>query len=398
MNNNWFAELVFKSVLVKNISCPDQIVFYDKETGRIETSISEIAVKEFFGTLSKDLQKEYYETNRIFAKFVYNPRDSRVIYQNEFGINCFNSYIPPEYRKRNHFFGESLPPLPTSPPPLTDKYLRHLVANDSASYAYLLDWLANALTGKNFTILCAIGEAGVGKGKLGEIMSKLVGDSNFAKVRDTVFKKQFNGSLRNKQIVYVDEISITTREEADRIKDVVNDKIEIEMKGVDAMEYENKASFYLSSNRTDAIKIEPSDRRFSIIELTEEPLIRVMSKEEITALTSDSEIAVFGLYLLGKRIESNLLVPFRSKRFDDVRDAGLTEWEFFLHSEFFSKFKDGDFVPLKDVQDTLKQSLPYHIRLPGRHKIKEFTKKFPEFYSYIDGRPRGIQILSTPKA
>ncbi|MBK7962484.1 MAG: hypothetical protein IPK04_15625 [Bdellovibrionales bacterium] len=91
--------------------------------------------------------------------------------------------------------------------------------------------MANSLQNRNLTILTAIGEEGIGKGILGEIMEDLHGKQNFIKVRDTVFKEKFNAPFENKTLVYVDEIKITTREALDRIKDVVNWQIEIEKRG-----------------------------------------------------------------------------------------------------------------------------------------------------------------------
>src|SRR6185437_15064174 len=114
------------------------------------------------------------------------------------------------------------------------------------------------------TLLCTIGAQGIGKGVFGSILEALHGEANAVKVRDQVFKGQFNAPLANKTLVYVDEIALTTKEAHDRIKDVVNQKVEIESKGKDPVQLKNYASFYLSSNSFDAIKLEAGDRRYSI--------------------------------------------------------------------------------------------------------------------------------------
>lgn len=383
--------IVLNSELFINIKDPTEVCLTNLSTGYIEKNISEIGIKKL---LSKAELASFNEQNVRVAQFVYDPHAKGPISLSAKGGELFNLYQPPQWKQDSYFKHIELPPAPSALPSLYERYFTHLTAGDSGSMEYLLDWLANAIRGRNFTILTAIGEPGIGKGVLGEIMSGLVGYDNFARVRDTVFKKQFNAPLRNKQIVYVDEVAITSNEEADRIKDVVNDRLEIERKGKDAEEVNNHASFYLTSNRMDAIKIESSDRRFSIIQLTDTPLLRVFPKPDVSALTKAGNIQELALYLSSRTITNDLMKPFRSERFADVLEAGLSEWELYLAESFFPAKEVGSEIPMTVISDDLKASFPYMKRAPGRHKLEGFARKYPEFLKpiRIDG-VRKVQVV-----
>lgn len=75
-------------------------------------------------------------------------------------------------------------------------FFEHLVNNDKDSFDYLLDWLSFSITGRNQTMLVAVGEQGIGKGILGEIMRELHGHENYAFTSDRSLSGNFNSTPR----------------------------------------------------------------------------------------------------------------------------------------------------------------------------------------------------------
>lgn len=345
-------------------------------------NISHEAIKLRLGT-GKGGEYPMFKSEKLrYVNFTYDPHMRKLLYTDRHGIACLNMYEPPDWRKNEFYFGEPLGAQPTLPP-LYEEFFNHLVGGNKPSFEYLLDWLANSLRSRNYTILCAIGEQGVGKGILGEIMERLHGPSNFVKVRDQVFKSQFNAQLENRTIVHVDEVWLDTKESIDRIKDVVNGNVNIEKKGEDSRSLCNFASYYLVSNSLDAIKLEPGDRRFSIIELTDTKIAGTALMDNVRNIDntyySPEHIEQLALYLWNRPIRSNLMVPFVSSRWEMVRESGLSEWEQWVVFDWAAKNRGGK-LGLDKLQDLIQRQTGF--RPPGRSKIEKLCKKYPEVLAF----------------
>ncbi len=319
-----------------------------------------------------DQHDEYKRANQVIAYFTYDPHGP--LRSSRDGIAIYNRYAPPEWKKRNYFLGEPIKPKAECPS-LIIEYLNHFTCSDQASIEYTLDWLANALHRKNETMLVAIGDPGIGKGVLGTIMKNLFGEGNFYKARDQMLKSQFNGAVRDCQLLFIDEIAIRSKVEVDRLKDLINDTIEIEEKGVDAIQARNFASIYIASNRNTAIRFEPGDRRFSIIELTKTPLEATPLIKRIDELTNPELANELALYLHGREIRSNLHKPFRAKWAAELVEANLSDWEHWLIFEWTRGRKIGFSITISDIQKELSEKFPRY-KPPGREKIIEVSKQY----------------------
>ncbi len=371
-NGDALVEFVMRSKMLINVEDIDDYRFVDLQTGA-ERRLDKRAVLALLG---REGFKTFSESNSTLAQFSYKPPYISPIYVDDDGMTVYNQYQPPVWLKDEFYFGHALTPIDTIPP-LYATFIRHLTDNDEPSYEYLIDWLATSLQGRNLTLLTAIGEQGIGKGTLGDIMEKLHGKTNFVKVRDQVFKDKFNAALKNKTLVYVDEIDLQTKESQDRIKDVVNSSVEIEQKGIDPHTADNYASFYLSSNSLDAIKIEGGDRRFSIIQLTEKKIIDTdLSGAAIDELKKESNIADLARYLRFKKVSRNMYVPFRSARYEEVREASLQDWELFVLEDWAPKHR-GQTVLLSELRIALEVS-NITRNVPGRPKMMKLVRKYPE--------------------
>lgn len=374
---------------------------FDVETGtgllyvKNEGYVLPILEESLRNMLGADGLKYYRASNYKYCKFVYSPYRLEPLFTDERGILTYNTYQPPQWQHRLFFFGEPLAPPPKEPPKIYQEFFAHLCNGEQDSIEYTYDWLATAIRGRNLTMLVAIGDEGGGKGVFGRIMQKLFG-ANYVRVRDTVLKNKFNKPLQNKRMVYFDEVTLTTDEHHNALKNLVNDEIEIEAKGVDEKSIVNFASFFISSNNLHAIKPSSSDRRFSIIQITDNKLWGAPNKliERIDSeILNDENIDAFARWLNARQFERNMLMPFRSKRFEDVKEASLNEWEYYIVFEWTSK-KVNKFVPINQIQDDLR----HHTAInPGRVKLSQLTKKYPEFLEWRKANgTQGIFVKASP--
>jgi hypothetical protein len=395
--NKELEALLYEGQLVINFEDPAESVLVVKEKG-ITVSIHKTAVKEVLGN-SKTVFNTYIQTHSVHAQFDYDKKSGRILFRDpKMNTWIYNCYTPPKWQEKAFYFGEKLAETPKDVPQLYTHFFKHLTNNDGPSYEYLLDWLATAMQSRNYTILCAIGDQGVGKGILGSIMEKLVGEANFVRTRDEIFKNKFNGQLKNKVLVYIDEVKLKTIEDHNRLKDIVNDKIEVEAKGQDAKYITNHASYYLSSNQFDAVKPEAGDRRFSILELTDRKLTETPLIEQVNELTEDKNIEQLALYLLKREVKHNMLTPFYSKRSDEVKEASLADWEAFVVFTWTQK-NLGKEINLKNLQDDVAKEFGFK-NAPGRARFEGLARKYPEYLKITRPDPKSgdrlVKVVDSP--
>lgn len=370
---------IMRSKLVFDITGDtNKVVLLDEETRSIDQfDISRI---KYILDPKFDLRSRIYT-----CKYEYRPLDPGMLLKNSDGTHTYNTYVPPFWQE-DWFYGKGEFNFPKTDklPFIYEKFLTHLVGDSKdskASYDYILKWLANGLKNRNYCVLATIGNQGIGKGVLGSIMKTLFGDSNYYEGNDRMFKGTFNSQIADRRIVYCDEITIKEREDEDRLKLVVNDFIEIEKKGIDAKNIRNYASFYISSNHMDAIKLSGDDRRFSIVQLTDKKLVPYMTPDEIRSLTSPENISQLAYYLWHLQVdEMEMSTVFKTQRTDAVRAGSLKEWEHWFIFDYCDSRK-GETVLLQEVQEHLSIKLDH--RAPGRPRFEELKRKYPEVFTLI---------------
>jgi hypothetical protein len=371
-NDRWVT-LLRESIYYENIENPEEAFALHEASGQ-RISIPLKNVKSLLGG-----EFQTYEERIRKCRFAYEPRRAARYFFDKYDLPVFNRYEAPDWR-RNVFLGDAAPPEVTALPHVAEEFLRHLVSNDEGSLSFLLDWMATSLVSRNPTYLVAIGAQGIGKGLLGQILHKLHGDGNYIKVRDEVLKRQFNGQLQNKTLVHIDEVALSGTDQHNRLKDFANETIEIEAKGKDALVVQNYASIYISSNHLDAVEIEAGDRRFSIIELTNIPIKDTGLLQKVAELLSVQTISGLGWYLLNRTVRNNMNNPFRSERFQSVREAGLSEWESYLFDKWDSQ--QGYRISIQRLKKELQLELGMKAA-PGRKKLQDLADRFPERFKVI---------------
>lgn len=330
--------------------------------------------------------------SRIYiAEYEYLPYDCGLLIQNDSGTYSFNTYQPPKWQE-DYFYSKGQEVIkPCKLPKIYDNFFKHLVNDHKESYDYLIKWLANGLQYRNYCILTTIGKQGIGKGVLGEIMRRLFGKHNFYQGSDRMFKGVFNSQIADKRLVYCDEISILHKEEEDRVKLVVNDFIEIEKKGIDAIEKKNYANFYVSSNNMDSISLTADDRRFSIIELTDKKLNKIMSDTQIKNLFHDDNIEKLAKFLWNFKVDREEMTNvFMSERTEEVRASSLKEWEDFFVFRFCAKNK-GTSLEVFEAGEEIKNQFGFSTRV-GRSRLAELSKKYPDVFEVKKVREDGNQV------
>lgn len=364
------VQKILRSKIIKNIR--------DEKDTRIIDPVQKDYLHISPGHFRTLLDKSVNLDDRTYlCEFVYKPFDDSYIIRKDHTAWQYNSYQPPEwYKSKFYSGGEKEISKIKFMPKIHERFFRHLTDGDKESYNYLVKWLANAVQSRNFCILATIGKQGVGKGMLGYIMRGIFGPSNYYEGRDEMFKNKFNSQIMNRRLVYCDEISITKKEDEDKLKVIVNNYVEIEKKGMDAVEVENHASFYVSSNNMDSIKLSGDDRRFSILNLTDKKLIEVFSDEEIAELLEPGNINMLAMWLYHFPVDSaEMKKVFISKRTAEVRDSSRKEWEDYFLDEYCAE-NAGKTLPQTQVSDDLEERFGNKWR-PSRAALQKLYDTLP---------------------
>ena len=226
--------------------------------------------------------------------------------------------------------------------------------------------------------MSAIGAPGIGKGVLGEIMVGLVGSSNFCKTDNRLIRKDFNSQFKNKRLVFCDEINIKKTDHMNKFKDLINQRIEIEGKGENAVNSENFASIYIASNNMDSLFVPENDRRFSIIELTSKRLDIIFNSQEIDELISEKNVNELAAYLYYLEIDQDeMLKVHRSSRTEEIRRSSLSDaQEWFI--EDYAVDKAGQEVEISIVQEAFRER---EFKALSRRELEKLQERFSSVFN-----------------
>jgi len=321
--------------------------------------------------------KEYKNFIEVIpSEFVYDPFKKEKVFVGDDLITYLNIYEPPNWMIDEFGQYKEIKKIEKMPQ-LFDKFFNHLSNGKDSEYNYIIKWLANAIQHRNHCVLSAIGAPGIGKGVLGNIMLGLVGLKNFTKTDNRLITKDFNKQLQHKRLVFCDEINIKKTNHMNKFKDLVNDKVEIEGKGLDAQLDDNYASIYIASNNLDSLFIPENDRRFSVIELTDDRLDSNFSVKEIEELNNTENIEEFAKYLYYYKVDrSEMLKVHRSKRLEDIKISTLTDAEeWFL--EDYAVEKQGQEINMLIVQEAFREK---EFKSLSRRELERLSERFSSVF------------------
>jgi len=376
------AQKIMRSNLFTNMREKGQLIFMDDP---FHPEIKQIEKAQLRNVLDKDAMKDLVIRP---CEFVYDPFKRERVYEGDDLISYFNNYEPPTWMVDEYGQYKEVERVDKMPE-LFHRFFIHLSNGKESEYNYMVKWLANSIQDRNFCVLTAIGAPGIGKGVLGNIMLGLVGLSNFTKTDNKLISKDFNAQIRNKRLVFCDEINIKKTNHMNKFKDLVNDKIEIEGKGKDAKLDDNYASIYVASNNLDSLYIPENDRRFSVIELTNSRLDSNFTVEEIEQLNELKNIEELAKYLYHYEVDKDeMLKVHRSQRLEDIKLSTLTDaQEWFL--EDYAVEKKGQVIDLTIVQEAFREK---EFKALSRSELSKLQERFSTIFKITFNRMNGKRV------
>ena len=376
------AQKIMRSNLFTNMREKGQLIFMDDP---FHPEIKQIEKAQLRNVLDKDAMKDLVIRP---CEFVYDPFKRERVYEGDDLISYFNNYEPPTWMVDEYGQYKEVERVDKMPE-LFHRFFIHLSNGKESEYDYMVKWLANSIQDRNFCVLTAIGAPGIGKGVLGNIMLGLVGLSNFTKTDNKLISKDFNAQIRNKRLVFCDEINIKKTNHMNKFKDLVNDKIEIEGKGKDAKLDDNYASIYVASNNLDSLYIPENDRRFSVIELTNNRLDSNFTVEEIEQLNELKNIEELAKYLYHYEVDKDeMLKVHRSQRLEDIKLSTLTDaQEWFL--EDYAVEKKGQVIDLTIVQEAFREK---EFKALSRSELSKLQERFSTIFKITFNRMNGKRV------
>jgi len=389
------SELGYKPLVNIRSDKTEDIRLYDLRRKRI----SDISWCAFRTKYHKD-EVAALRDSVDYGHFFFHPNKPHLEVIEEDGDSIWhvNTYIRPLWL-------DNKPSQDCKIPPRIDFLLDHLFPCPQ-SRQYALGWLYNAITARNETYLVLNGRKGIGKGLFEKLVMALVGSENSAIPSHGFLNKEFNSIMRNKRLIILDEVKMTT-ENLDKLKRYINDRISIEAKGSDASSHEeNFCSFIISNNKMTDTLIEYDDRRFSVVDVTTQLLTKQMSLESIRNLDHEfmqddsEEIAEFGHWLLesfSPLISTHEV--YKGETFWKLVYSGLLEWQKMILDD--ALLGSSDSVEIRSYRSTklLKQGVKFPT---NADKIQDFLENYRHLGKiyigkFIVDRINGDRIDFTPE-
>lgn len=148
-------------------------------------------------------------------------------------------------------------------------HVEYILDGEATIIKHVLDFLAHLVqkpAEKIKSTILIIGEPGVGKSIIGEMMIRLLGEKNVTAIEDSDLRSSFNEWMDGIQLVLIHELNnIKDRSTKSRLKQYLTDPwIRINRKRVPTYSYRNRVNFLTFSNYEDAANIDKGDRRWMI--------------------------------------------------------------------------------------------------------------------------------------
>lgn len=242
-----------------------------------------------------------------------------------------NVYRPPDWKSYKGQLDDRLPPL-------FKKLMFHLFPLKKERM-FFYSWVKASLTSRAMTYLVLQGSPGIGKNRLKLVLRALHGEDNSVDGKKSTFTEKFNSQLERNTLAWFDELRYDAEME-NVMKEVQNDSISIEKKGVDASRSTKiYTSLVVSNNKPRDNFIAFDARKFVPLQLTKNRLETSMTSEEIDLLTKKVEnpeapgydlafIAQIGRWILRHgRPEDYPNLEFKSPHFYFLAHTSMTRWQ-----------------------------------------------------------------------
>lgn len=157
-------------------------------------------------------------------------------------------------------------------------YLNHLknimCAGDEVSYAYLIGWLAHLFQQPDVKPNVAIvlkSVEGTGKGTMAEPLLEILGFHGNKTNGAYAIASRFNGTLASRLLIFADEVDLTDKHVADRLKGIISETtVNLERKGLEIEPLPNYCRLIFASNHTRVLNAGIRERRYLVLEPSDE--------------------------------------------------------------------------------------------------------------------------------
>lgn len=339
-------------------------------------------------SLTRMFNENYLDRKTKILSETYDPYTDKV-YLHLKGKECFNMYRPADWYA--DYFYKLKQAMPCTMPTIYHDFFTHLVNGDAASYNYLLQWIANSLTTRNRTFLVTIGEQGIGKGMLYELIANLHGKHNSAEILGKdFFNSNFNSAIENKTFFSIDELDKMNETDTNRLKKLESNTLFVERKGVDKFEVNNTMNIMLSSNDLSCFNAPAKERRFSIIELTK---IRIDTAhwlgafdEKNAEMKDPANIKALGTHLLTQvKVDKDLMrAAFKSiRQLEEINQSSILDWQdYFLFT--FCQENEDKVIPMIEINTLLREKLNTNKITITKKGLRDLRKSYPGIYTEVN--------------
>jgi len=221
----------------------------------------------------------WYATNRLDCLLKYLPLDPRrLIVDEETQTRYFNTWEEATWRK-------GWAPAPGAVCPVELAELMGAVIKGAASQKSVWDWLRDAVFTRANSILVLRGKAGLGKNLFFEdFLRAMVGSTNYGKAEHSLETSAFHKSIGRARAFLIDEKPLTGN-----LKEILKSYHNKTATLTEKYERTGRpqdmhASFILCNNSKRQIKLEYTDRKFFLPDLTETKLVEVLGQVKIDTL------------------------------------------------------------------------------------------------------------------
>ena len=368
--------------------------------------VSEINYKAWCRGVDIGYRKMVESEGMPVAKFIFDPYDLTKIRKNNIDTGTremifINTYTTPTWRSNTE----------NTPNPFLQKFLSHLFGGKKEHIDYCMSWMAEAVWGRNETYLVLNGSKGVGKNTLYEIMKAVIGPRYCVTAPKSLTTSQFNGALKDRRLILLDEYKIT-RAEHMNLKKIINKNQTIEKKGMDAdREIETFNSFMVFHNDVSDMYLERDDRRFSVLDITSRNLLELWSGEEITQFLVELNdpksdlVAAIGNELLEWR-NSKVFEPtnvFKGEKFHEIVEYHMPTWlQIVVAMIENGEVKGGEISFKKEIEKRLSTEMMGKKKIQWRKStlakiLKDYKYKGEWKVGTISKEDRGLNLIINPE-
>lgn len=397
----------------EDIVIPDDLIQY---TLNVDKSAKKATDEEFFLTTKDEIisrvSGRYYlqrcgmqKIGHNIARSVfpeYHPRKPAGVFtainaQTEEPETILNTYMPAEWARWKQKNRSEWNRLSKSAPKLFLKLLLHLIP-DREERNYFYAWLYASLTARSYVYLVLCGAPGAGKNRLKLVLRALHGADNVNDGKKSTLDNRFNSQLSKGTLTWFDELKYDSDME-NVMKEMQNDYLSIERKGVDATRSSTiHSSMVISNNKPRDNFIAFDARKFAPINLGTKDLRHSMTEAEIDLLTRKVEagkedfdvkfvaqIAKWILAIGEKHLKKYPTLEYRGSMFWTLAHTSMTRWQKKSISALVDKktgiklgwdFEESAHLWSKVEEKLVKRSGEHSMTFPDYSSVKAFFDIF----------------------